>query len=201
MFGFVLYRGRSVSGKALRAVFIVICITLVGYLSVAKNAEVLLSEKFGFVSMGLAKADVWEMRKAMPNMAARFDYWKYYSKGIVTDYNSFLWGHPKRPDRSKYPSAHNYILDFVYNFGLLALLPLLAIMGYTILLAGWHRQVILSSSGLLGLTLVVLFLLFVENWMKVGLRQPYPGILTFFLWGIMISRLSYLTPVLFSKNG
>ena len=30
----------------------------------------------------------------------------------------------------------------------------------------------------------------IDNSFKVGLRQPYPGIITFFLWGLLLSRLS-----------
>jgi hypothetical protein len=36
---------------------------------------------------------------------------------------------------------------------------------------------------------VVLFLILTDNSLKVGMRQPYPGILTFFFWGVLLSRL------------
>jgi hypothetical protein len=39
----------------------------------------------------------------------------------------------------------------------------------------------------LGVVGVVLFFLLADNMLKVGMRQPYPGIITFFLWGIVIS--------------
>ena len=42
------------------------------------------------------------------------------------------------------------------------------------------------------LSVVVFFLLFVDNFVKVGMRQPYPGIVAFFLWGILLSRLGAL---------
>ena len=30
--------------------------------------------------------------------------------------------------------------------------------------------------------------------LKVGMRQPYPGIITFFIWGLLIARLSTHAP-------
>jgi hypothetical protein len=35
-----------------------------------------------------------------------------------------------------------------------------------------------------------MYLLFFENMLKSGMRQPYPGIITFFIWGLLITRLS-----------
>jgi hypothetical protein len=104
----------------------------------------------------------------------------------------FLFGHAERPDRTKFPSAHNYYLDFVYNFGALAFLPMGVAIGYTLLMAYRSQEKILASPGLLGLTVVVLFLLLVDNSLKVGLRQPYPGIITFFLWGLLLARMESL---------
>ena len=37
------------------------------------------------------------------------------------------------------------------------------------------------------------YLFFVENMLKVGLRQPYPGILSYFIWGLLIFRVRSLT--------
>ena len=90
------------------------------------------------------------------------------------------------------PSSHkcnNYYLDFVYNFGFLALLPLLFLIGYSLHLAFKFRHNIMQSERLLGLCMIVFFLVLVDNNFKVALRQPYPGILTFFLWGVLLSRL------------
>ena len=109
---------------------------------------------------------------------------------MVAGPKRFLFGKEKRPDRSKYPSAHNYYLDFIYNFGFIAFLPFLWIIYYTLRLVFLERDKIMERSDLLGLTIVVFLLIFVDNSMKVGLRQPYPGTITFFLWGVLVSRLS-----------
>jgi len=129
---------------------------------------------------------------AQTPVAKRLHFWEYYAKSIVNGSNVFLFGHAERPDRSKSPSAHNYYLDFVYNFGALAFLPMGVAIGYTVLMAYRSQEKILVSPGLLGLTVVVLFLLLVDNSLKVGLRQPYPGIITFFLWGLLLTRIKSL---------
>ncbi|HWR26538.1 MAG TPA: O-antigen ligase family protein [candidate division Zixibacteria bacterium] len=119
----------------------------------------------------------------------RLNYWKYYVDGTMKDIKTFYMGNAQRPDRNKYPSAHNYYLDFLYNFGFLPLMPLIGLIGATVYKVYLKRKEISSSPGLLGLVLVVFFILLVDNSLKVGLRQPYPGIFSFFLWGILLSKL------------
>ncbi|MEY4466764.1 MAG: hypothetical protein RIR21_557 [Pseudomonadota bacterium] len=119
----------------------------------------------------------------------RVDYWLFYGRAIVESPSSLLLGHVKPPDRAVYPSAHNYWLDVSYNFGVLSLLPLLFLTfltGYDL----WQRRLCLKHNpALLGLAVSVSYLLLIENMLKVGMRQPYPGIITFFTWGLLIARL------------
>jgi O-antigen ligase len=107
----------------------------------------------------------------------------------VKDTKTFFMGNAQRPDRIKYPSAHNYYLDFLYNFGFLSIVPLICLIGFTVYTVYRRRKEISSSPAVLGLVIVVLFILFVDNFLKVGLRQPYPGIFSFFLWGLLLSKL------------
>jgi hypothetical protein len=123
------------------------------------------------------------------NLTERIGTWDYYTKNIVTNPRVFLFGHAVPPDRAKYPSAHNYYLDYIYNFGLIALVPIFALIAYTFALIYRHRRDILFSPGLFGLCMVTLFLILVDNSLKVSLRQPYPGIFSFFLWGALLSKL------------
>jgi len=44
----------------------------------------------------------------------------------------------------------------------------------------------------MGLTGVVLYLILIDNNLKVTLRQPYPGILFAFLWGIFLNKIMRL---------
>jgi len=124
------------------------------------------------------------------NVLERVYYWSFYAQGVLRDLQSAVLGHVTPPDRTLYPSAHNYYLDFAYNFGLIALLPMLSLVALTLVKAYRQRRTILGSPALLGLTVVVLFLILVDNSLKVGMRQPYPGIFTFFLWGMLLSRLN-----------
>jgi len=187
--GYAVYTWRQGYYKWVMASLVLVLLSSGNYLGIAKNTDAGL-QKFGFLRMDLAQDQIYEINKLFPNIATRLRYWDSYSKKIVNNSTEFLLGHAKRPDRAKSPSAHNYYLDFIFNFGVLAILPLLALIGYTVLMVYLGWKPILASSSLLGLTLVVFLLVFVDNSFKVGLRQPYPGILTFFLWGVLLSRLS-----------
>lgn len=123
------------------------------------------------------------------NLRERSGYWKYYSQQITSGPGALMLGQAHVPNRNEYPSAHNYYLDFIYNFGLLALFPLVFLIIRACQLIYRLRYEILFSPALLGLSAVVIFLLLVDNSFKVSLRQPYPGIFTFFLWGVLLSRL------------
>lgn len=125
------------------------------------------------------------------NVTERIDYWKFYTAEILDDLSGLMLGHQQPPDRDQYPSAHNYYLDFTYNFGLVALIPIIALLIFTLIKTYSFRKIIYRSPELLGLCFVVLFLLFADNFLKVGLRQPYPGIFTFFLWGLLLNYLHF----------
>lgn len=119
----------------------------------------------------------------------RLSFWDFYSRGITESVGSFFFGHAHLLDRNDFPSAYNYYFDFVYSFGMLAVLPLLGAVVFTFYCVVRNFSRISSSSGLGGLFVVVLFLLFVENSLQVGMRQPYSGIAIFFLWGVLLSSL------------
>jgi O-antigen ligase len=102
---------------------------------------------------------------------------------------AFLFGHEKSMERGVRSSAHNYYLDLIYNFGALALAPLLVLVAYTLGQLWLQRRRLRDSESLLALGAVVLFLVLVESNLKSVLRQPYPGIATFFLWGLLLARL------------
>lgn len=130
---------------------------------------------------------------ATQNIVGRVAYWEYYLGEITSSWNSFLLGNVAPPSRTHYPSAHNYYLDFIYNFGVLAFIPMLFLVCYTAFMIIRNVRRIVESPDVLVLCLVVYFLLLVDNLLKVGLRQPYPAIFTFFLWGLLLTKLSMLT--------
>lgn len=124
------------------------------------------------------------------NVMERVEIWRYYWEAVKSaGVNGMVFGHPKPPPRAVYPSAHNYYLDILYNFGLLTLLPVLGLVSYTLILLFKARRLLSGNGYAAGLVLVVLFFLLVENAFKVGLRQPYSGLYSFFLWGLLISFL------------
>ncbi len=126
------------------------------------------------------------------NLQSRFHSWLYYLRGIFSDSSTFLFGHSVPPDRKTWPSAHNYYLDFIYNFGFIAALVIIGLVVFTVIEVYRNRKHVLMSPAMVGLSIVVLFLLIPASLVKVGMRQPYPGIMTFFLWGLLLARLKLL---------
>jgi hypothetical protein len=124
------------------------------------------------------------------NVRARLADWTRYARGIMESPWAALFGHAQPFDRAVATSAHNYYLDFIYNFGLLAFLPLLWLIGFTAALLWRAHRTLPSDLPLLGLAVVVAFLIVIDNNFKVTFRQPYPGLFGFFLWGLLISRLA-----------
>jgi len=126
---------------------------------------------------------------SMPAVNDRLGFWAKYAREIGQSWKGFLFGQPRPPARTDAVSAHNYYLDFVYNFGIVAFLPFLWLIAYTLALLWRERAVVWQEPALLGLTVVVLFALVLDSNIKVPLRQPYPGIFFFFLWGLLITQL------------
>ena len=124
------------------------------------------------------------------NIEHRIRDWKLYGDGILESPQAALLGHPKPIERAVATSAHNYYLDLIYNFGLLAFLPLAMLIAITLRALWIVRRTLREDLALAGLALVVLFIVVVDSNFKVTLRQPYPGVLTFFLWGMLLSKLA-----------
>jgi hypothetical protein len=134
-----------------------------------------------------ASAASWSVSAA--DGSSRAEQWRVFADGIVASPGAFLFGHAVRPDRNLHPNAHNYWLDAVYSFGMLAILPLIALLAMTARLVWKQRSRVLSDPVLLGTTMAAGYLALVESMFNIGMRQPYPGIITFFILGLLISRL------------
>lgn len=153
----------------------------VAALSIASGAALL------FLSLGTGH--LWQRFDPLPGPALmRLHYWGLFAEGIVESASAVLFGHMRTIDRSLAPSAYNYYLDFVYNFGVLAFLPFAWLVWYTLMLL-WRQRARLRELPLLGLAAAVLFVLALDNMFKVPLRQPYPGVFFFFLWGLLLAQL------------
>lgn len=121
------------------------------------------------------------------NVEDRLSDWKLYREWINESNRSVMLGHVEPPPREVKTSAHNWYLDFVYNFGLIPLMPLLVLIGLTVWLVLHHRKTL--SGQTLWLAILVAFMVLGDSNFKVTLRQPYPGIFVFFLWGLLLTRL------------
>ncbi|MBS3953164.1 MAG: hypothetical protein KGZ88_09470 [Methylomicrobium sp.] len=119
------------------------------------------------------------------------DAWGYYADQVANSLKTLMLGNEDSVDRSRFTSAHNYYLDVIRNFGALSILPILLVIGYTVRISYAARRQILSNMALQGHLLVLLFLLAIDNSTQVGLRQPYPGVFIFFVWGLFIAKLAH----------
>lgn len=127
--------------------------------------------------------------------------WTFYVDGIASSWASTFFGHASSPERELRPSALNYYLDFAYNFGLLGLLPLVVLALHTFVAVFRRRQHFLAHSSAMGLALVVIFMLTLDSNFKVGLRQPYSGVIMFFLWGLLLAVISQPSARPLAVNG
>lgn len=153
------------------------------YYSVAQKNSSIIGDNGQYLGKFKTLAD----GKMPVNVTQRLDDWKLYRDWIRESDRTILMGHVEPPPREVKTSAHNWYLDFVYNFGLLSLLPLLALIGFT----GWalarHRKVLPAQT--LWLAALVAFIVLIDSNFKVTLRQPYPGIFAYFLWGLLLTRI------------
>ena len=127
--------------------------------------------------------------KAPINVVMRADLAKLYLHGIFDSRMAFLFGNSDPISRKVTSSAHNYYLDMSYSFGVLACFPILMLLIYSsVRVLKNHSQ----GDCLIWLFLIVLYLAVVDSFFKVTLRQPYPGLITFFMWGAVLRRLQIL---------
>ena len=185
---FQLKTGRLLGLTIFVAGMMVASFVVVLYYGIAEKNTSIVGDHGQYVGKFKTLAD----GKMPVNVTHRLDDWKLYRDWITESSRTILMGHVEPPPREIKTSAHNWYLDFVYNFGLLALLPLVALIGFT----GWalarHRKVLRAQT--LWLAALVAFMVLIDSNFKVTLRQPYPGIFAYFLWGLLLSRLQNALP-------
>lgn len=121
------------------------------------------------------------------NVDDRLADWKLFGNGILESVRTVVFGHAEPMPREQRSSAHNYYLDTAYTFGVLTLLPTLFLAGWTAYMLWKERRILQPDQIWLGA--IVLYLVLVDSNFKVTLRQPYPGIFTYFMWGMLLSTL------------
>lgn len=127
--------------------------------------------------------------KAQYNLEQKLSNWTS-NLALITYNSQTLWvGFTKTSDHPQSGKPHNYYIDFLYNFGLIGITPILLLIAFTFYQVFIKFQSIMNNTSLLFPLLSLSFLLLVENSFYPGLKQPYSGTLSFFLWGIFLSRL------------
>ena len=117
-------------------------------------------------------------------------WYKIYLSEISSEPIKFLFG--SNADNKLYANTkgiYNYYIDFIYNFGFISLLPLIVIIYLTFSKTIIHKKQIINNRQYLIIFFVLSIILVIECFIKVPLKQPYIGILSFFIWGIYYSKL------------
>ena len=149
---------------------------------------------YWIIQASLISPEIWWGKIASLHGTARLEYWAYYAHGVTSNLQTFVFGNVAPPARGMIPSAHNYYLDIVYNFGVLGGMAIFTLVAITMTRLYKHRVQVMAAPGIAVLAMVVLFLVIPDNLLKVGMRQMYPGIVTFFLWGLLLTRLEGRKP-------
>ncbi len=182
MLSYVFFFGKLKENKRLKTFLgvnfiIVIVFTCHQHFNLMKNADL----EAGPVSMITKVQYGWDQKSTG---------WQNHLDTIQKHPQTFLVGHSHISERGNAASPHNYYLDFIYNFGLVGLLPILALIIFTAYRTWTQYRQVICKANLLYPLLSIIFLLLIENIFYMGLKQPYPGILSFFLWGVYLSRLN-----------
>ena len=125
--------------------------------------------------------------KLPKNVSERLADWKMFGEGILESPRTIVLGHAAPLARTVRTSAHNWYIDIAYSFGVISLLPMAALIGYTAYLYRNRKDDLpLETQWLL---FIVFFLVLIDNNFKVTLRQPYSGIFVYFMWGLLLTQL------------
>ncbi|MES2363882.1 MAG: hypothetical protein V4646_19080 [Pseudomonadota bacterium] len=125
--------------------------------------------------------------KIPTNVQERLDDWKFFGSAIFESKKTVLVGHPQPMPREIKSSPHNWYIDMGYTFGLVGIFPVLMLVAYTAGLCWKHRRTLPAETW--WLAALVFYMVIVDSNFKVTLRQPYPGIFAYFMWGLLLSRL------------
>jgi hypothetical protein len=187
-FSFQRIKNSQATNKLLMAgvIFLGLIITVGGinaYYAKAKNNTSIVGDGGQYIG----KFDTLAQGKLPTNAVERLADWKMFGSGIVESPRTFVFGHVAPMAREVRSSAHNWYIDFAYSFGMISLLPIFLLTAYTGYL--FIRQRGTLSEELHWLAAIVFYLVVIDSNFKVTLRQPYSGLFTYFLWGLLLSKL------------
>lgn len=157
--------------------------TMQGYYAFTKGHALSVHDGSGT----FIKFHIFTSGEVPQSVTERLAIFKLYINGVAENWRTLLLGHNSPLPREVMSSAHNWYLDMIYNFGLVSLLPVLCLICYT----GdqiWRLKRLLPNE-ILWLSGIVFYMVLVDNNLKVTLRQPYPGIFSYFMWGLLLSSI------------
>lgn len=87
----------------------------------------------------------------------------------------------------KVPGVFNYYFDYIYNFGFISLLPFLYLIYLTFSKTWEIRKIISNNFQNLFLFFSLGYIIFIDSTFGSSLKQPYSGVLIYFIWGLYLS--------------
>lgn len=110
----------------------------------------------------------------------RFHIFNTYIRDIAEN-NTFFFGSRSLDLDEEYNGAHNLFIDSVYKFGFLLFIPFFYLFISIFLL-------IIKEVNPKKKKILIFFLLFIllENFFKVSLKQPYSGIISYYIFAILL---------------
>jgi hypothetical protein len=103
----------------------------------------------------------------------------YYND--IKQVSTFFFGSRLLDSDKIYRGAHNLFLDSIYKFGILLIIPFIYLFIFIFFSIIKERDL----NKKLILIFFFIFLLF-ENFFKVSLKQPYSGIISYYIFAILL---------------
>ena len=125
--------------------------------------------------------------KTPANIALRIKIFKKYFHTISNNKRILFLGDKNGELDKKFKSSHNLILDIIYKFGLILVIPYLCLFSAIVFKLSNFKNKTNDFMSFLILLVVIL----IENFFKVSLKQPYPGIISFYLIGYYLKKTNY----------
>lgn len=116
------------------------------------------------------------------SVTLRVQIWNVYVNDIWEN-NSLFFGSRLLDLDKKYNGAHNLFIDSIYKFGLLLTIPFFYLFIFIFFS-------IIKESDSKKKQILILFFLFLltENFFKVSLKQPYSGIISYYIFAILLFK-------------
>jgi hypothetical protein len=114
------------------------------------------------------------------SVSLRARIWNVYVNDIWEN-NSLFFGSRLLDLDKKYSGAHNLFIDSIYKFGILLAIPFFYLFIFIIF------SIIKESDSKKKKILIIFFLfLLIENFFKTSLKQPYSGIISYYIFAILL---------------